>query len=413
MIEKSRREEVLKVRPSTVWAGEVHLGSWYTEEEIQAAVKAIRDSMDWNKGFSGEEIEEFEEKFAKYVGTEYAIAINSAQTGLDIAMICLDLRPGDEVICPAINFPGDHLCIIGQRGKVVFCEVDPRTLQADPNDVMRRITSKTRAILVTHMNGLSAPMDELLEIAERYSTSSRPIRVIGDAARACGGEYKGTKIGKKGWMTVFSFHTMKLMTTLGEGGMITTDDPEVAERVRRYRSFGNGESWGTNYKMTKVQAAVGLVQLRRLDEMVALRRKRAQERTEFLKGVPELTLPYEPPGYKHTYYLYNILVPSDWAGQTGMVQPSELDKGRALSKRDRLMKILSEEYKVGTVVANPPTYTYNRFIRQHTEGQRLPISEGVGARLFCPSLHPLMTEEQNEYVAAAIIEAVERLSDEG
>ncbi|MGQ9515351.1 MAG: DegT/DnrJ/EryC1/StrS family aminotransferase [Thermoproteota archaeon] len=412
MIDKSKREEILKNRPSTVWAGEVHLGSWYTEEEIEAAVKAIRDSMDWNKGFTGEEIEEFEEKFSKYVGTKYAVAINSAQTGLDIAMMCLDLKPGDEVICPAINFPGDHLCIIGQRGKVVFCEVDPRTLQADPADVMRRITPKTRAILITHMNGLSAPMDELLEIAERHSTSSRQIKVIGDAARACGGEYKGTKIGKKGWMTIFSFHTMKLMTTLGEGGMITTDDPEVAERARRYRSFGNGESWGTNYKMTKVQAAVGLVQLRRLDEMIALRRKRAQERTELLKDIPELTLPYEPPGYKHTYYLYNILVPNDWTYKGGMSRSRESVNEPTLSKRDRLMKILSDEYKVGTVVANPPTYTYNKFIREHTQGQRLPISEGIGARLFCPSLHPLMTEEQNEYVAAAIIETVERLRKE-
>jgi dTDP-4-amino-4,6-dideoxygalactose transaminase len=125
------------------------------------------------------------------------------------------------------------------------------------------------------------------------------------------GGYKGTKIGKKGWMTVFSLHTMKLMTTLGEGGMITTDEKEVTERICRYRAFGEGESWGTNNKMTKVQAAVGLVQLRRLDKMVDLRRKKANQRTKLLEGVPELTLPYEPPGYKHTHYLYNLLVPEN------------------------------------------------------------------------------------------------------
>jgi len=397
MMSEIRRKSILsKIRPDVLWAGEVHLGAWYTEEEIDAAVKAIRDSMDWNKGFEGEEIEEFGRRFAEYVGTKHAIAINSAQSGLDIAMMCLDLKPGDEVISPAINFPGDHLCIIGKGGKVVFCEVDPGTLQADPADVERRITPRTRAILVTHMNGLSAHMDELLEIAGKHSTSSRQIKVIGDAARACGGEYKGTKIGKKGWMTVFSFHTQKLMTTLGEGGMITTDDPEVDERVRQYRSFGGGKGWGTNYKMTRVQAAVGLVQLRRLDGMIAQRRKRAQERSKSLEGAPELTLPYEPPGYKHTYYLYNILVSRGWARE----------------KRDRLMKILSDEFRVGTVVANPPTYTYHEFIKKKTEGQRLPLSEEIGSRLLCPSLHPLMTEEQNEYVAATIIEAVERIRDE-
>jgi len=398
MMSESRRKAVLgQIRPNILWAGEVSLGAWYTEEEIDAAVKAIRDSMDWNIGFHGKEIEEFEGKFAEYVGTKYAVAINSAQTGLDIAMMCLDLKPGDEVICPAINFPGDHLCIIGQGARVVLCEVDPGTLCADPADVERRITPRTRAILVTHMNGLSAPMDELLEVAKKRSNPSRPIMVIGDAARACGGGYKGTKIGKKGWMTVFSFHTQKLMCTLGEGGMISTDDPEVAERVRSLRSFGNGKSWGTNYKMTKVQAAVGLVQLRRLDEMIALRRKRAQERIKLLEGIQGLTLPYEPLGYIHTYYLYNILVSREWARE----------------KRNRLMKVLADEFRVGTVVANPPTYTYNDFIKEHTEGQRLPLSEEIGSRLLCPSLHPLMTEEQNEYVAASIIEVVERVRKEG
>jgi len=397
MIDKRRREEIIKkMRPSILWKGECLLGSWYTEEEIEAAVKAIRDSMDWNKGFTGPEIEEFEKAFAEYVDTEYAVAINGAGSGLDMAMMCLDLKPGDEVICPAVNFHGDHVAIIGQGAKLVFCEVDPRTLCADPADVEKRITPKTRAILVTHMNGLSADMDALLEVAERHSTSSRPIRVIGDAARACGGEYKGTKIGKKGWMTVFSFHTMKLMTTLGEGGMITTDDPEVAERIRRYRSFGGGVTWGTNFKMTKVQAAVGMVQLRRLDEMIELRRKRAQQRTDLLKDIPELILPYEPPGYKHTYYLYNILVQRGWMGE----------------KRNRIMEILAKEYNIGTDIANPPTYTYHPYIRKHTEGQRLPLSEEIGARLFCPVLHPLMTDEQNEYVAAAIIEAVERVRSE-
>jgi dTDP-4-amino-4,6-dideoxygalactose transaminase len=259
------------------------------------------------------------------------------------------------------------------------------------------------------MNGLSADMDQLLEVAERQGTPSNPIRVIGDAARACGGEYKGTKIGKKGWMTVFSFHSMKLMTTLGEGGMITTDDPEVAQRVRRLRQFGLSESWGTNFKMNKVQAAVGAVQLRRLDSMIALRRKRAQQRNELLQNVPELTLPYEPPKYKHTYYLYNLLVPHTWRGSLEYVFPTQGSEPGG--KRDQIIKILKEEYNVGCAIANPPTYAYHRFIREMTKGQRLPLSEEIGTRLFCPSLHPLMSREQNQYVAAAIIEAVEGIKN--
>ena len=397
-MDKASREEALKkVHPKVVWRGEPPLGGWYTEEEIEAAVKAIRDSMDWRVGFYGREIEEFEAAFAEYVGTEYAVAINGAGTGLDISMMCLDIEPGDEVISCTINFPGTHVAIIGQGAKLVFCEPDPRTFNPDPADVEKRVTQKTRAILATHMNGLSADMDALIEVAERHPHPKYgPPKVVGDAARACGGTYKGTRIGKKGWMNVFSFHSMKLMCTLGEGAMITTDDPHVAERVHRLRSFGQGVGWGTNYKMTKVQAAVGLVQLRRLNEMNAQRAKRANQRTELLKDVAELTLPYEPPGYGHTYYLYTILVPPDWAGE----------------KRERLRAIMETEYKVGCVLANPPTYKSSQFVREHTEGQEVPLSEELGERLFCPSLHPLMTEDENAYVAAALSETVERIKSD-
>jgi len=401
MIEKDRREEILaKGKPEVTWPGEPLLGGWYTEEEIDVVVKTIRDSMDWTVGFGFicEEIKEFEAAFAEYCGTEDSISINGAGTGLDMAMMCLDLEPGDEVICPSINFRAAPLSVLGQGGKLVLGEIDPRTFQLDPNDVERKITKRTRAIYPTHMNGLSAPMDDYLDIAERHPHPKHgPLKVIGDAARSCGGGYKGTKIGKKGWMTVFSFHTQKLMTTLGEGGAIATDDPDVARRCRALRQFGGAEGWGTNYKMTKVQAAVGMVQLRRLDEMIARRVKVAHERTEMLKDVPELILPYEPPDCEHTFYLYTILVRPEWAGE----------------KRDRLVKILEEEYNFKCCIANPPVHETVSFIRRHTAGQELPLSSEIGKRLFCPPTHPTMTREQNEYICAAIIEAVERLREEG
>jgi len=401
MIEKSLRKEILaKYKPKKVWRGEPLLGSWYTEEEIEAVVKTIRASMDWEGegfGFFSKEIADFEQAFAEYCGTEDCIAISNAGVGLDMAVRALNLEPDDEVIVPGINFKASTLAVIGQGAKVIFCEVDPKTLCADPNDVEKRITPRTRAIIPTHMNGLSCDMDALLEIAERHPHPKYgPLRVIGDAARACGGEYKGTKIGKKGWMNIFSFHAQKNMTTLGEGGAITTDDLEIAKILRSYRHYGSeADTWGSNYRMTKVQAAVGLVQLKKLDKMIEMRRKVAEERTEMLKDIPELTLPYEPPGYKHTYYLYTILVPKKWAGE----------------KRDRLIKILEQEYNVGCVVANPPVYEIP-FIRRHTGNQILPLSDELGKRIFCPPIHPLMTKEQNTYICAAIIEAVEKLREE-
>jgi perosamine synthetase len=400
-MDAKRRKEVLsRGKPPVTWPGEPLLGGWYTEEEIEVVVKTIRASMDWRVGFGFicEEIVAFERAFAEYVGTADAVSINGAGTGLDMALMCLDLQPEDEVIVPSVNFRASAMAVIGQGARLVLGEIDPRTFQLDPNHVERLMTPNTRAIFPTHMNGLSAPIDDYLEIAERHPHPKHgPAKVIGDAARAGAGGYKGTKIGKKGWMTVFSFHTQKLMTTLGEGGALTTDDEEAAKRLRALRQFGGAEGWGSNYKMTKVQAAVGLVQVRRLDEMTGLRRKRAQERTEMLADVPELTLPYEPPDCEHTYYLYTCLVPKEWAGE----------------KRDKLCSIMTEDYGIGCIVANAPIHQTIPFIRKHAVNTDLPVSEEIGARLFCPSLHPLMSEDDNAYVCAALIEAVERIKGEG
>jgi len=399
MIEKDRRKEILaRGRPEVMWPGEPLLGGYYTEEEIDVVVKTIRESMDWKVGFGFicEEIVDFEKAFADYCGTAECISINGAGTGLDMAMMCLDLEPGDEVIVPAINFKASALSVVGQGGQVIWGEVDSRTFQLDPNDVERKMSPRTRAIYPTHMNGLSAPIDEYVEIAERHPHPKYgPPAVIGDAARACGGGYKGTKIGKKGLMTVFSFHTQKNMTTLGEGGAITTDDPEIAKRCRALRQFGGGIGWGTNYKMTKVQAAVGLVQVRRLDEMLEGRRRVAHERHELLADVPGLQLPIEPEDCWHSYYLYTILVPKEWAGM----------------KRDMLVQTMLEEYNIRCCVANPPVYESHVFLREQTAGQRLPFSEELGKRLFCPPVHPTMTAEENEYLCAALIEAVERVRE--
>ncbi len=399
MIEAKRRKDILaRGYPKLNWEAEPMLGGWYTEDEIKAAEQAIRSSMDWTKGFGFfiEEILDFEKQFAKFCGTADAVSITSAGAGLDMSIMALDLEPGDEVIAPAINYCAAHFSILGHGGKLVICEVDEDTMCADPEDVEKRITPRTRAILATHMNGLSADMDALEEVARRHPHPKfGPPKVIGDGARACGGEYKGTKIGKKGWMNIFSFHTMKLMTTLGEGGMVTTDDPKVAERIRAIRWWGEGKDfWGGSYKMTKVQAAVGMVQLRRLPEMLAQRYARGKKRSELLAGTPNLILPVEPAGYKHTYYLYTCRVPKEWAGE----------------KRDLVMKTLKEKYGVGCGAYNPPTYYSAPFIKRQIEGQSVPRSEELAKRIFCPSLHPLMTEEDNEYIAAAMAETFEALS---
>lgn len=396
---QTRKKILSKGKPNSsniLWYGEPNLGSWYTDAEIDAVLKTIRESMDWNVGFgpNPKTIEEFENAFAKYCDSKYAIATNSGGTAIDMAMMCLDLKPGDEVISPAINYKSAHLAILNMGGKVVFCDIDPKTLNLDPADVEKRITPRTRAIFPVHMNGLPAPIDDLLEIAGKHPHSKYgPLKVIFDAARCCGGTYKGEKVGSKGWMSIFSFQTQKLMTTLGEGGMITTNDEALSKKLRDIRQFGGEEGWGSNYKMTKVQASVGLVQLSRLDEMNRRRRDAAKRRTKLLNGVSELVLPYEPFGSEHLYYVYSILVQPEWAGE----------------KRDKIISIMKEKFGIVCSITNPPTYIRWPYIAKHCGNPQLPISEEIGQRLICPPLHPLLTKEQELYICAALLEAIEEV----
>lgn len=401
MIEADVRKKILaRGKTEVPWQGEPLLGSIYGEEEIEAAVAAIRDSMPVHKGFgfTCQQILDFEAAFAQYVGVKHAIAINSAGPGLDMTMRYLQLAPGDEVIVPAINFMAAPLAVMGAGGQVVWGDVDPDTLQLDPEDVERRITPRTRAIFPVHMNGLSAPMDPILEVAARHPHPAHgPIPVIGDAARACGGGYRGEKIGKKGLCTIFSFHTMKNMVTLGEGGMITTDDDAFAAFCRSTRFYGIAtEVWGTSNVMTKVQAAVGLVQLAKLDGFIAGRRRLAQQRHEMLAGLEGVTLPREPEDCYHSYYLYTCLVCDAWAGE----------------QRDTIIRRMEEEFQVKCLVANPPAYESRRILREHTAGQRLPRSENIGRRIICLPIHPAMSDADNEYIAAAFIECVQSLQSD-
>lgn len=392
----SDRQAILtQQKPTRVWHGEPYFGSEYGAEEIDAVVATMRRCMDPEVGFSGgEEIAEFEERFAAFCGVEHAVSVNSAGVGLDLAMMCLDLEPGDEVICPTINFKAAPLSIAGQGGQWIPCESHPRSFQMDPVDAESRITPRTRALYPVHMNGCSAPMDELLAVAARHEHPKHgPIKVIGDAARACGGGYKDGKIGALGWCTVFSFHTMKNMVTLGEGGMVVTNDADLAARMRRIRFFGADVEWGSSYLMNRVQAALGSVQVGRLEALVDRRRALAHARDRMLAGLDAILTPYEPDECRHSYYLYTLLVRPELGGEW----------------RDRLRALLQERHGVETIVANPPVHSTSEFLRRHTGNRPLPIAEEIGRRLFCLPIAPTMTDAENEYLCAALWDAVEVL----
>jgi len=397
MTEKEIRE-ALSI-PCPRWEAEPLLGGIYGEEELAAVTEAIQSSMDFRNGFgfSAEPIIAFEKAMAEYVGVAEAITVNSCGPGLDIVMRSLNMQPGDEVIVPSINYDAAPLSVLGAGGTVVWAESRPSDYMLDPAEVERKITPRTRAIFPVHIHGLSAPMDDYLAIAERHPHPVYgPAKVIGDAARAVGGDYHGTKVGKKGWASVYSFHTMKNMTTLGEGGMIVTDDLELAKYARGVRMYGRfTDAWGTSNVMTKIQAAVGLVQLKKLDSFIAGRRRVAFERNQLLSGVPELGLPSDPECREHTFYLYPLTMNSDWAGE----------------KRDKIIEMMRDRFSIVCWVANPPIYTVNSYVARKC-GCTTPLSEEYAKHILCVPIHPAMTTDENRHIAAALLRCIEELRQE-
>ncbi|MGB6160968.1 MAG: aminotransferase class I/II-fold pyridoxal phosphate-dependent enzyme [Pseudonocardiaceae bacterium] len=381
------------------WPGEPGMGGWYTAAEHAAVAAVMTEMTGWTHAYRRIHQEAFEEAFAAYTGAAHAVAVNSGGVALDLAMACLDAQPGDEVISCAINFPGSHLAVLGAGLRLVLAEPDPRTLNLDPADVAVRMTGRTVAVLITHMNGLPADVGGITAAADvraRELGIATP-RIVVDAARAPGAATPAGRVGGDGaWITMFSFHRKKLMTTLGEGGMLTTGCAATARALRRLRSFGHGQVWGSSYRMTEAQAAVGVVQLGRLEEMLAPRITLAHARTGQLADVAGITLPVEPAGFRHVYSLYTVICDPCWPP----------------GARDRIHHLLGEA-RVGVVIANPPTYAVNRLIAERTAGQwPLPVAEDVAARLFCTALHPLMSAAENTRIATVVRAALDQVRRE-
>lgn len=378
------------------WDGEPLLGSIYGQEELEAATKAIQESMDFHTGFgfSSKPITAFEEAMAAYVGVRQAVAVNSCGPGLDIVMRSLRMEPGDEVIVPSINYDAAPLSVLGAGGKVIWAESRAADYMLDPEDVERKITPRTRAIFPVSIHGMTPPMHEYLSIAERHPHPKHgPLKVILDGARVLGGDYCGMKAGKLGYATVYSFHTMKNMTTLGEGGMIVTDDDDLAAFARSVRMYGRCKhAWGTSNVMTKVQAAVGIVQLRKLDSFIAGRRRVALERNMLLKDVPEFTLPVDPACKEHAFYLYALTLNSEYAGE----------------RRDAVIKMMREKYNIACWVANPPVYTVNSYLAGKC-GTNTPYSMEISKRIFCVPIHPAMTTGENRHICAALLSCIREI----
>ena len=286
---------------------------YLTEDEAQAAFDAVMSG--WVT--QGPRVQELENKFAAYTGAPYAIAVSNCTTALHLAMIVSEIGPGDEVICPSMSYIATANCIRYVGATPVFAEVNPDDYNISLEDAEKKITSRTKAILVVHQVGMPADINGFKELCKKHN-----LRMIEDAACAVGSSYNGQKIGIHSDLVCFSFHPRKVIST-GDGGMITTNRPEYNDRLRLLRQHGMSVNdrvrhesktiifedhveVGYNYRMTDIQGAVGIKQLEKLDWLISERRKIALQYLEALKDIDCIRLPSEKDGCFSNYQSFCI-----------------------------------------------------------------------------------------------------------
>jgi UDP-4-amino-4-deoxy-L-arabinose-oxoglutarate aminotransferase len=363
-------------------------------EEIEAVASSLRSG--WIT--SGPRVAELEGQFCDLTGAPHAVAVSSATAGLHLVLMTLGIGRGDEVVTPSLTFASTVNQIALAGAVPVFADSDYGTLLATPEEIARRITPRTRAVIPVHFAGAPADLDPVREAADRAG-----VPVIEDAAHAVGTAYRGTAVGGHGNVAIFSFHPIKNITT-GEGGMVTCGDEGMARRLRllrfhgierdAWRRYGKGgtphydiQDPGYKYNLTDIQAAIGVVQMRKVAELNDRRAHLASRYLERLADVPGVDLPGSPPyPHVHSWHLFIVKVTS--------------------MDRDAFIGRLAE-YNVGAGLHFPPCHLL-RFVRERygTKEGDLPSCERAGSRIVSLPLFPGMSEADVEYVCAAVREIV-------
>ena len=345
---------------------------------------------------SGPKVREFEQLFAERHCVKYALAVTSATTALHLALVALEVGPGDEVIVPAFTWVSTANVVLYCGAKVIFADVDPVTFNIDPDDLSKRITPKTKAIIPVHLFGLCANMDAIKAIAG-------DIPLVEDGACAAGAAYKGTPAGALGTIGCFSFHPRKSVTT-GEGGMITTNDDRLADVMSMLRNHGASVSeeqrhhgprpyilpdfnmLGFNYRMTDLQGAVGVVQIKKLDTFIDEREKWAAWYSEQLADIPWLRTPQVGADYKHGWQSFVTFV----------------DESKAPCSRNEIMEKLQEQgisTRPGTHAVHMLNYYANQY---HIQPSDYPGAQAANDYSMSIPLHNRMVSEDYEYVVEVL-----------
>lgn len=362
------------------------------KNDISAVLKVLEENEMLS---TGKYVPEFENNVCSYVGAKYGVAVNSGTAALHLATFALDIKEGDEVIISSISFVASSNCVLYQRGKPVFCDVDPETLCIDVSKIESLITPQTKAIIFVDMCGQPSDFDAIKEIADRHN-----LLTIHDAAHSLGAVYKDKKVGSYADITCFSFHPVKNITTC-EGGMIVTNNENFYKRCLAFRTHGITRDFkererqnshyyemqylGFNYRIPDVLCALGNEQLKKLDSFVKRRNEIASKYNELLKPYSELVLPLKN-HYYSAYHIYVIRLQLDKIGQT----------------RDEVFRKLKEA-KIGVNVHYMPIHLHPYYQELGFKKGICPEAEKVYEQIITLPIFPLLKDEEVEIVVDKLI----------
>ncbi len=383
---------------------QIKYGSEYGPEEERAILEVLRQGAPT----SGDACIQFEKDFAKYCGCAHARAVSNGTAALFLSLVAIGIKPGDRVLTSPMTWIATAAAAVTLGAEVDFVDIDPETCNLDAGELDAKITPNTKAIIPVHLYGQCSDMDAILAISRNHN-----IAVVEDACHAVGAEYKGRKAGSMGLTGCFSFHEQKNISTLGEGGMVVTDDPAIFERVALYRSHctrvygrstkycsidesrfpqGNRFWWqdfddcGYNFRMTDVQGAVGIIQLKKLDALNQKRIENAAKLSAGLQDVPGITLPVVKPARKHVFHLYPIQIDATKFGR---------------GKDDFIYSMLHERgVKVGTHYT--PLHFSTAFKKRGFRKGQFPITEAVAERVVTLPINPRQTPEALDYLIESV-----------
>ena len=354
------------------------------EEEVQAVLEVMRKGPLTNALGAGPKVLEFERNFAKMAGAKHAIAVNTGTAALHAAVMAVGVKQGDEVIVPSFTFVATAEAVALAGAKPVFADIDPKTYNLAPSAVEKALTKKTKAIMPVDLYGFSADMKPLREIATKHD-----LALVEDAAQAHGTTYENKPAGAFADAAGWSMYASKNIMT-GEGGVVTTNSDQLDETLRMIRTHGEKAKYaslmlGTNYRMSEIQAAIGNVQLERLQSFVAKRRQNAQQLTKILEKNSKLILPYESKDRLHSWYLYTARLKDDTETERNKLLQELKNKG-----------IGAEAYYVNPVHQMP-------FYRENFGSAKLPETEKASKQVFSLPIHPGVTQEQAQFIGETVL----------